>query len=322
MKWRYRSVRRWGPLLWGMLVAVIMGAVWRAPRVPHPIPGPLFSCMYDSDVEHYLRDQPFMEMLSVRWADVVAVGESRAYVDIAPDPFRQETGLREVNFAAPIFQGGQLVMLLHGLQSMPPKKLIICLSPTDLFTKQWSLTPVPPQWVECQTLLDKTLNQAVQRTISEEMPYTSAKADIRFLGGNGAMTEPTQKAFAPFSQWVAAYPVSWTNGFAGTDEAILGEDRELRLSNLNVVANQVAELRKNGWKIACIRTPISPQVFVVEESAFPSRQFRTWCADNQLPYLDYSRLPILPFDGVHLDAKRAALFTQRLAADLKNQLGW
>ncbi len=314
-------VPRWGPLAWGTLVFLALVLVYRYHVAPRPIAGPLVSCITGDGVHEYLRDRPFMELASIRLADVVVAGDSRVMCGVAPPAFDEMLGLRESNLTAPLGYGGVLPRLLHTLERMPRRehgKLVVALSPLGIYNKQ---VPEPKvkesEWIVCRRLFDQSLDTAAQRVASRMVRIGVVNPNVSFEEAFGTVF------FSPFGHWVASYPSRVdVEAITNVTDMQLGGTVEAREYNLGVVTKQMKKLREKGWDIVCIRMPISAPLRAVEEKYGAGHVFSRWCERNDLPFLDYSAEPYKTYDGSHLPADEAMRFTKRLATDLRERAGW
>ena len=238
--------------------------------------------------------------------------------DLAPPVFEKSLGLRSVNWVSPVGYGGELTLLIPALYKIPPRKLIIEISPMGLANQAAPADPKPKsQWIMSRQLLDRSLNLAAQRVGRRLVRM------LTFSQGFDFQESADSFFFTPFGQWMAAYPPA-VDGNRSNQliEWQLMVNQERRHYNLVVLSNQVKQLRERGWKeIVVVRTPISPSLLRIENQYFPSKLIDDWCVANKLPYFDYSAAAYQPYDGSHLGANEALRFSRQLANDLR-KAGW
>ena len=112
-------VRRWLPLLTGTVVLLACGAVSRRVLPVKPIPGPLFSCVMSDSAHEFQRRQPLPYRVSMYFADVLAVGESRVMAGIAPPAFGETLGPIDVAGMA-LLASALVIARVAGESTAPP----------------------------------------------------------------------------------------------------------------------------------------------------------------------------------------------------------
>jgi hypothetical protein len=315
----YRLARRWWPLVWGFVLVITTCIAWHQEHAPIPIPGPLISCALDGSILDYQRDAPFLAKLSMRFADIIAVGDSRTW-DLEPDVFKENLGLREVSNASSAFDYCELTTRLEPLRNLPPKKLIVSLTCIDLGNAMEPRTESDnnPQWVRCRGIIDKSLDTALQRESSKYLRFVSAADGLGFRPN-------VSRYFTPFSLWMATYPTTInpdSEGYIPMWETSFALDHDIRERTLPLIAQRLDQMREQGWQIVCVRLPVGKALLNVEDTNFPPQRFVQFCDENRLPLLDYSHAPFSTWDGSHLDASEAMRFTRLLTTDLRSKFGW
>lgn len=187
----------------------------------------------------------------------------------------------------------QLEHLLAGVRTLPPRRLVLCLTPASVYSpplKHMADILAKERAVRLPQQIDTRLNDDLdvlrQRTFwtLESNPWGGGEAGVRI--------EPHRHE--------------------GIYAALLGESsRPERRKHLDVIHATLREMIDAGWRIACVRLPVMPGIEAIEDEAFPPELFRDMCADIGAPYLDMSGSggKYNTFDGSHLlgaDAERAS----------------
>ncbi len=226
-------------------------------------------------------------------ASVLVVGDSRTSSGISLRVFQRE-GITN----AGVLWGAlaQVRYLLRAARELPPRRLVVCLSPAALNS------PPLPRLVH-MLKLERQLSpmQRIDRRLDDELDVLRQRllrpVEINsWLRGRGAEdVQPRRQE--------------------GLYDGLLREENrpalDERLAELQV---ELAAMRNDGWTIACVRLPAELGVEAVENKAFPREKFVRMCTDIDVPYLDLFGGGYATTDGSHLlgaDADRASAHIAR-----------
>ena len=223
------------------------------------------------------------------------VGDSRvqAGIDLA--------AARAVGVPSPallVGPGGQLKDLLAALEGMPPGRAVIALSALSLYNPR--------------------KDGPLVELAAWRGPWTperiDAELDARLGILRGRFVHPTIRPGRWQDGWI---PVPDPTRDVRTYKVVMGEPtREPRVERLALLRADLEGLLARGGRIACMRTPISDELFAIERRGLAPNAFGRLCEELSLPFLDYYHAPFVTGDGGHLTPGEAAKFTRRLAQDL------
>jgi hypothetical protein len=98
--------------------------------------------------------------------------------------------------------------------------------------------------------------------------------------------------------------------------------RRQRDANLDELERRLRALKQDGFDVACIRLPISEELFPVEQTALRAPELRQVCNRVGIPFLDDCQAAYETYDGTHLAYPQAVRFGQDLMRRLDDELGW
>jgi len=292
-------VRGLAPLWIGLATFALAMAVWLLvlePRLPLPLrrrphpPGQL-GWYVDGRIPLYLKGEASAD----GW---LAVGDSRVNHGIDEEHLERE-GIRPL---AVLWVGGaQLEDLLAAARELPPRRLIVVLSPLEIHRVILNAEREREQALE---FMERSWTRRIDGALADRFVRLRSSL-VNFLDTRGLA-----------AGWLEQpYPEA-------TDErqaAALGPPtRPDRAAALVRIEDALRGLIADGRRIVCVRMPISPSLRAVEDEAFDPKLFEELCARLALPYLDLGTSePTI--DGSHLTAEGGRHLAPRLAQFLKSQ---
>lgn len=292
------------PILAAVCIVWLAALGWRRGVEPAMLP-PLE--LFDPVPQRFLDVEGARAPLYLNgWArseGLLIVGDSRALADISLRALQRD-GVRPV---ALLWNGlAQLDHLIEGARSLPTRRLLVCLSPASVHDRP------RPNMTE---LLGRERAKTITTRIDEQLGR--ALSDLRrrfvrpvhpglFSGGRfGEAPDPDRQ--------VRIY------------SSLLSEPtRAARSKALWSLRRDLEALQAEGWRIACVRLPVSPRMRAVEDAAFPPRNFTKLCEGLGIPFLDAQDPSYATFDGSHLmaaDAERLSAVLARWLLGLPGFLG-
>lgn len=311
-----KIINTWGCLLFGAIFFVVLVVVWKLNTSVAPAREPWLSCRMSNDANRFKIILPFIASRLLHNSDIVVIGDSRTYADIDPNIFNRITGIKLFNYSAGQGDGGQLLYMLKRLEKIPPKKLIVVLSPLSMrstFEQIHDNLCSESEWTTFRKIFDQTLDHNLHILRSYLIATISMHGESKglFIGNREGYF------VCPFSGFGPRIDDSVKQN--GSDN----EYRRLLDKYNNDIKKRIPELEKEiitmkniGWKIICIRIPISQSLLKIENSYFEGDIFGLLCKKTGVDYLDYSTADFIAHDGSHLSMKEAGKFSSRLAKDL------
>jgi hypothetical protein len=290
-------VRGLAPLWFGVAAfALAMGVwlVWIEPRLPLPLrrrphpPGPL-GWYVNGSVSLYLKGEPRAE----GW---LALGDSRANHGFDEEHLAR-LGIEPLSV---LWVGGaQLVDLLAAARELPCRRIVVALSPLEVYRV---ITSAEQERKQALGFMNRSLSKRVDAVIAEH--FVRLRASL--------VHWQDTRGFA--SSWIERpLPEATDHQQRG---ALGPPTREERLRSLERIEQLLRELQAEGRSIACVRMPISPSLRAVEDEAFDPALFVGLCARLGIPYVDYGTSePTI--DGSHLTAEGGRRLAPRLAEFLR-----
>lgn|GEM_PF-1250548 len=224
---------------------------------------------------------------------VLVVGDSRTSSAVSLRVLHRE-GIADVG----VLWGAlaQVRHLLRAARELPPRRLVVCLSPASLNSPQ---LPRLVHMLELERRLSPM--QRIDRRLDDELDVLRQRL-LRPVEINSWLRGRTAEDVQPRRQ-------------EGLYDGLLRPENrpalDERLAELQV---ELAAMRKEGWTIACVRLPAEIGVEVVENKAFARAKFARMCADLDVPFLDLFGGGYATTDGSHLlgaDADRASTHIAR-----------
>lgn len=290
-------VRGLVPLWIGLATfALAMGVwlVWIEPSLPAPLrrrphpPGPL-GWYVNGTVSLYLKGEPRAE----GW---LAMGDSRANHGFDEERLA-DLGIDSLSV---LWVGGaQLLDLLAAARELPCRKLVVALSPLEVYRV---ITSAEQERKQALGFMQRSFSQRVDAAIAE-----------RFIRLRSSLV---------YWQDTRGFSANWIERPhpGATDDqqrnALGPPTREERARRLEQIEQALRELQAEGRSIACVRMPISASLRAVEDEAFDPDLFVQMCKRLGIPYEDYGTSePTI--DGSHVTAEAARRLAPRLAELLR-----
>lgn len=312
-----KFIRSWGCLLFGTLIFVILVVAWKIFTRPLQPFEPLFSCRMTTEVSYFKAISPLFASLSLHTADVIVIGDSRTYSDIDPDVFGSFSDAKVFDFSTGQGSGGQLLYFLDRLQKIPPRKLIIVLSPLAIRSNAETVENnlrSQSKWV----LFRKTLDQTLDHTLHTLRSYFVATINMQKFDDQGVFVRSREGYYAcPFSGFGPRvnFSVKPDGSDAEYTNLLNKYSKNIKVI-LPILEEKIAVMKKSGWDIVCIRLPISKSLLAIEDSYLEKDTYASICKRTGVPYLDYSTDEFITHDGSHLGISEARKFSAKLAKDL------
>lgn len=185
--------------------------------------------------------------------------------------------------------------VLNGARMLPPRRLVMSVTPTSVYL---------PAAKRMADLLAKERARRITQRIDERL---DDEVDVWRR--------------RTFFTWE---PNPWGGGEAGvvleprrhegTYIGLLGlKTRDKRRERVSVMQADLASMIKDGWRVACVRFPVSEGMRKLEDDAFPPEQFTQVCAELGIPYLDMKESDYQTSDASHLLGADAERCTERIA---------
>jgi len=224
---------------------------------------------------------------------VLVVGDSRTSAGVSLRVFHRE-GITDVG----VLWGAlaQVRYLLRAARELPPRRLVVCLSPASLNSPE---LPRLIRMLELERAFSPM--QRIDRRLDDELDVWRQRL-LRPVEINSWLRGPGTEQIEPRRQEGLYVSLLRPENRPALDE---------RLAELQV---ELAAMRKDGWTIACVRLPAEIGVEVVENEAFAREKFARLCADLDVPFLDLFGGGYATSDGSHLlgaDADRASTHIAR-----------
>lgn len=219
-------------------------------------------------------------------------GDSRIGSDISVRTLER----RGLGTAGLLWNGfAQFDHVLQGVRMLPPRRLVISVTPTSVY--------LPPTKRMADLLAKeraRRITQRIDERLDDEVDVWRRKT---------------------FRTWE---PNPWGGGEAGVvleprrHEGIyiglLGlKTREKRRERVAELQASLASIVRDGWRVACVRLPVSEGMRKLEDDAFPPEQFTQVCAELGIPYLDMKDASYQTSDASHLLGADAERCTERIA---------
>lgn len=298
-----RSVRKLAPVIICLATFAVLLMGWKQLEPSLTEKGLLqpgsFSA-FREEVKYYQSNRIIYDRRLLSLPEVLFVGDSRVGFDIIPVVFAKESGYSCEIVTYPLFLGGQLLPLLEAIGSLPPRRVIIGVSPGSLYWKQTGNMLLISEhtnfrWPEVRAILDNRLDKQVHQLRCQLVrPFSLTRTFARM--GPDLVDEQYQEG--------------------------LEKDQQLREESLARVGEKITELTAKGWQVALVRMPISPSLLAIETAGFPMEKVRQLAAKLKVPYLDFSKNhDYNTMDGSHLTGIEAEDFTFKLAQEM-HKCGW
>jgi hypothetical protein len=185
--------------------------------------------------------------------------------------------------------------VLDGARMLPPRRLVMSVTPTSVY--------LPPAKRMADLLAKeraRRITQRIDERLDDEVDVWRRKTFFTWepnpWGGGeaGVVLEPRRHE--------------------GTYIGLLGlKTRDKRRERVSVMQADLASMIKDGWRVACVRFPVSEGMRKLEDDAFPSEQFTQVCAELGIPYLDMKDTDYQTSDASHLLGADAERCTERIA---------
>ncbi len=289
------------PIVWTLLGTLLCFAVW---LLMFPVDRPSGIVKFDPAPRRWLTELPSANALvqvdGNPSADaLLVVGDSRASAAISLRWLERDLERP----AAVLWYGfGQYDLLFEAVDSLPPRTLLVCLTPAALYTP-----PLP----RMQVLLDRERSKTWMMRLDDQL--------------DGSVDVTRQQWLRPIDP---SYYKTWTKLDAIEPERqvgvyidLLAQHKPERLAGYQRLRTNLARLQQRGYRIACVRLPVMSKLEMVEDREFDPRLWREMCAELGLPYLDGfgSGDRFGTSDGSHLVGRDGEVFTIELGKWLKEQ---
>lgn len=222
---------------------------------------------------------------------LLILGDSRSVNDISLTILARrgiEAGILWNGFA-------QLNYQLRAARSLPPRRLLVCLSPTGLYVapmKRMAMILEKERAVPLRRRIDTRLSMMID-VFRQRLVRTLEPRDWT-IGAPETHLEPER--------------------LAGLYSKLMGDEfHDIRQEQFEELRQNLHEMRDAGWRILCVRLPASSIVEGIEDKGFPPEQFREMCAELGFPLLDLSGRNYQTSDGTHLLGEDAEAMTLVLA---------
>lgn len=271
-------------LAWGLL---IVG--WRTfvmPRLPVPNLKVDPAVMRPVDAEG-ARSVPHLRGSASPDA-LLVLGDSRAFEDISLRVLARH-GIEPAGLLTNAL--AQLDDLLLVARTLEPRRLLVCLSPASIYAK-----PPPHQAGIDEAERSKRWMQRVDERLDNELDVLRQR-----------LVQPLQPAHWGHRPADVPNPDAQTAIYRGL---LAPRTHALREAGFAKLGAELRALQLEGWRIACLRLPVSPSLQVIEEREFPAVRFERLCATLEIPYLDLLGEPYDTRDGSHVLGRE----TDRLSA--------
>ncbi|MEZ6014652.1 MAG: hypothetical protein R3F49_06040 [Planctomycetota bacterium] len=352
-------MRRSQPQLWPTLVALIVAAgalaAWQhtlggtvAPHGLEPFQG-----------EQMIWVGPGIGPVGVGGdiaaSDILVVGDSRVghgfHLSIA-----NRFGLGRFGT---IWGGGtETAFALLPLMDMPPRAVVVCLSPLGLIGPQndkfktllrephpgYDATASPRavrEWAarEVQVLTAEGLSEAEAGAAIDWWVKRQRLARHRWLAEQRWFdTVALDKTWSyELDRWRALRlqtiePTAWQQAWfkrpnfnvssAVYRQATNASKAEVQRAAAKSIVGRLGELKARGWKIACVRLPVEPVLRKIEDESGTGALLASIPAMTALPYLDLGSWDGATLDGSHLAWPGADRATRAILRWLRDDLGW
>jgi len=100
------------------------------------------------------------------------------------------------------------------------------------------------------------------------------------------------------------------------------ERADERVRSAADVAALLRDLEARGWRIACVRLPIDPELRRIEDKTGCAELFEGIAREGPRPYRDFGAWDDATFDGSHLNWPAADRLTRELGRWLREDLQW
>lgn len=100
------------------------------------------------------------------------------------------------------------------------------------------------------------------------------------------------------------------------------ERADERARGATELAGMLSELETLGWRIACVRLPIDPELRRIEDESGCIELFEGITRHGALPFRDFGGWDDATFDGSHLHWRAADRLTRELGRWLREDLHW
>jgi hypothetical protein len=286
------------PIVFAALGAIVLLGAWRLAADPDRHE----QQKYDPQPRHFVDVEGAIAPLYVvgdASADALLIlGDSRARTDISLTILAR----RGVDPVGLLWNGfAQLNYQLRAARSMPPRRLLVCLTPSGLYVAPMKRMAM---------LLEKERAVPLTQRIDERL---STALDV-FRQRRVRTLEPLN--------WTIDYvePKPEPERLAGLYRKLMDEKFHApRQEQFEELRRNLREMRDSGFRILCVRLPASTMVEEAEDKGFPPEQFRDMCADLGFPYLDLSGRDPPTADGTHLLGEDAEAMSVELADWLRAQ---
>lgn len=266
------------------------------------------------DLRNPADDSSFFRM-KLAWrdvADVVVLGNSQVYRGLDPQAFAETCpGVKVLNFG---FSGAQLrpryvEASLQVLRRDGPRVLLVGINPLQFRSGPWSDGFIDTERHDAQFRLPWQFESALQPVLRRlrplEMPMPDARLvswDYRrdgFVASNSPVMPIKSSRYARYANDYVVKPYS--------EEIYQG------------LLEQLQALRRNGYRVLVFSTYSSP-AFELIDARMSGLDDSRLARDLRARGLDYLAVPVAglrSYDGTHLDAPSAAIFSRRIGDAVK-----
>lgn len=298
---RSLRLRRLRPALLCVAVYSVGLAAWQLalePRLPQDPRGPRLS--RGDLVAESGEIGPFYVLGDPATAEILVVGDSRVQKAMMPETLEPPDRSRVAVLWGP---GGQILGLLPLARELGPRKLVIALAPLSLFSARAAAF-----WERFREERDAPLARRIDELLAEEF------AEVRLRAIATIRTDTWGRGWVfPKDPLFSNYQYSLQ-----LDEST----RQQRDVNLDELERSLRALVQDGFEVACVRLPISDELFAIEQAALRAPELQQICNRLGIPFLDEAHAPYETYDGAHLAYADAVRFGRDLVARLRTELGW
>lgn len=356
---RAARVEGYGALALAAALALALLAAWQvavAPRLPEPVYHP---ARFDG-VVHWVGPGlgPFYAHGDVDAADLVVVGDSRAFDDIELETLAGEGLGRVARVWGP---NADLADLLPSIQAATPRAVLIVASPS-LFGADYDpmmtvlLEREPPKLsrLSLENGLARWRTEERARLLTGAPPaddpgraYFEQKVDLLLTTWSKRLADTVRRAgwstkeidrvlnetvdrrralllgTVTTQRWHAqwAEPLVPDKLADDTTKMLRTRDAAERAATRARFVVAVQGLLRDGVRVAAVRAPISPSVLAAEREFVQDEDLRALFAELGVPYFEHHQLGLAVRDGSHLTWRGSLAYT-RLVAGLLRELGW
>jgi hypothetical protein len=284
-----------GPLLLGGALYALLLAGWMSisDRLPPALKDLQWRVGRFVDVED--ADTPLYSYGRVRPGGLLLAGDSRITAACSLEVLT-EAGIDDAWLV--MGPSGQLKDVLAAARAWPTKRMVLALSPLSIYG--------PPQ-VGPRIVLAEERGGWTTHKIDDALSEWLNSHRKRWL----RRIHPGMWDDAWFGSRQPAGSVPFYRGLMRGQE-----NRRARRARLAELETGLAALRDEGWRIVCVRLPVSEPVREVEAAGMQPDLIAAAVARLGLPFLDYYEADFETGDGSHLYPAEGRRMSARLARDL------